>query len=374
MQLYLHIPFCKRKCAYCDFNSSASADDALVFAYLNALKRETGFAAAAYPFAEIKTVYIGGGTPSLLSCKQFESVMRTLSDSFCGFAPAEITVEVNPESLTAEKLSLYRDCGVNRVSMGVQSLNDDNLRRIGRLHDAKMALEKAELAARYFGNVSADFIIGLPYDTVKTVVNEIEEMSPYVSHMSVYGLTLEEGTPLALDAAKGNVLLPTDDEASDCFDAAADTLAALGFQRYEISNFAKKHMECAHNLGYWTREEYIGLGAGAHSFVKTSDGKTSLPQELRFSNPRDMHAYIGGVNCVSSFADIPRAEFSVIDGREAERERIMLGLRTARGVESELLDGKITERVKGFFRSENGRTALTRRGFEVMNSVLTEII
>lgn len=374
MQLYLHIPFCKKKCAYCDFNSSACADEAFVFGYLTALKREIAFAAAAYPYAEIKTVYIGGGTPSLLSCGQFESVMRALSDSFGGFSPRETTVEVNPESLSSEKLSVYRDCGVNRISMGVQSLNDDNLRRIGRLHDAKLALEKAELAARYFDNVSADFIIGLPYDTEKTVEREIEAMAPYVEHMSVYELTLEAGTPLARDAESGGVLLPTDDETADFLDIAADTLLGAGFSRYEVSNFAKQGRECTHNLGYWTREEYVGLGAGAHSLVKTADGKTPLNRELRFANPKNAHAYMGGVNCVKSFGDIPRAEFSVIDAREAECEEIMLGLRTARGVRSELLEGKITDRIKDFFQSENGRTSLTRRGFEVMNSVLTEII
>ncbi len=374
MLVYVHFPFCKSKCAYCDFNSYAGCDEATIFSYLTALNREIDFAAEKFSRAKIDTVYLGGGTPSALEGESLGRVLKRLAEKFPAFEPEEITVEVNPESTTADKLKAYRDFGINRISMGVQSLVDDNLRSVGRLHDAVTALEKAELAAKFFDNVSADFIIGLPYDTPDTVRKEIAEIAPLVQHLSVYELTLEEGTALHRRVCEGSVLLPSDDEVADFLDIAVDVAEENGLKRYEISNFARVGHECRHNFGYWTGDEYIGLGAGAHSFVKTCDGTAPAVAEIRFASPRDIHAYIAGVNCVSSFDDIPRTEMSVLTPRERTFEKIMLGLRTVKGIDAKLLENKDLSKVRAFFEFSDGRAALTRQGMAVMNSVLTEIL
>lgn len=374
MLLYVHFPFCRSKCAYCDFTSYAGCSEALVFSYLTALKREISFAAERFPNAKIDTVYLGGGTPSLMSARQIENLFSHMAKSFKAYSPSEVSAEVNPESATEEKLSALRDAGVNRISMGVQSFSDDNLRSVGRIHTADEARAATRRVAGIFDNFSLDFIIGLPYDTEKNVKEELDEAGSLAPHVSVYELTLEEGTPLARAAAEDRVWLPSDDETAEYLSLAVDTLARHGLDRYEVSNFALKGRECRHNRGYWTREEYIGLGAGAHSLVKTTKDGKPLPAEIRFSSPKDLNAYIGGINCVESFDDVPRAEMSVLSAAEIRAEEIMLGLRTREGIDERLLDGRDTSRVESFFVKENGRVRLTERGVEVMNSVLTEIL
>ena len=374
MELYLHFPFCKKKCAYCDFTSYANCGEALVFSYLTALKREIRFAGERFPEARIDTVYLGGGTPSLMSAKDIAGVFGTLSASFPHYAPEEVSVEVNPESASDDVLSAFRDVGVNRVSMGVQSLSDDNLRSVGRVHDAATARAAAARIAKKFDNFSLDIIVGLPYDTPQLVRDEVREVGGLAPHVSVYELTLEEGTPLAAAAEEGRVWLPDDDEIADYMETATDALAECGLERYEVSNFARRGFECRHNLGYWTREEYLGLGAGAHSLVKTAREGAPLAAEIRFASPKDLNAYIGGVNCVESFDDVPRVEMSVLSPADVRTELVMLGLRTREGVDESLLKDRDLSRVESFLEREGGRVRLTRRGVAVMNSVLAEMI
>lgn len=374
MELYLHFPFCKKKCAYCDFTSYANCGEALVFSYLTALKREIRFAGERFPEARIDTVYLGGGTPSLMSAKDIAGVFGTLSASFPHYAPEEVSVEVNPESASDDVLSAFRDAGVNRVSMGVQSLSDDNLRSVGRVHDAATARAAAARIAKKFDNFSLDIIVGLPYDTPQLVRDEVREAGGLAPHVSVYELTLEEGTPLAAAAEEGRVWLPDDDEIADYMETATDALAECGLERYEVSNFARRGFECRHNLGYWTREEYLGLGAGAHSLVKTARESAPLAREIRFASPKDLNAYIGGVNCVESFDDVPRVEMSVLSPADVRTELVMLGLRTREGVDESLLKDRDLSRVESFLEREGGRVRLTRRGVAVMNSVLAEMI
>ena len=374
MELYLHFPFCKKKCAYCDFTSYANCSEALVFSYLTALKREIRFAGERFPEARIDTVYLGGGTPSLMSAKDIAGVFGTLSASFPYYAPEEVSVEVNPESASDDVLSAFRDAGVNRVSMGVQSLSDDNLRSVGRVHDAATARAAAARIAKKFDNFSLDIIVGLPYDTPQLVRDEVREAGGLAPHVSVYELTLEEGTPLAAAAEEGRVWLPDDDEIADYMETATDALAECGLERYEVSNFARRGFECRHNLGYWTREEYLGLGAGAHSLVKTAREGAPLAAEIRFASPKDLNAYIGGVNCVESFDDVPRVEMSVLSPADVRTELVMLGLRTREGVDESLLKDRDLSRVESFLEREGGRVRLTRRGVAVMNSVLAEMI
>ncbi|MDE6060785.1 MAG: radical SAM family heme chaperone HemW [Clostridia bacterium] len=374
MQLYIHLPFCKSKCQYCDFNSRANQDEGTIFSYLTALNREIRYAAKSYGKAKISTIYIGGGTPSLLDEAKIKSLCRSLGESFDLSRVSEFSIECNPESITEEKLVAYRECGINRISIGVQSLNDLNLRTIGRLHNAETAIEKIKLASRYFDNVSCDIIVGLPYDTNEVVEDELKVLAPLVQHMSVYALTLEEGTPLAKRVNEGRLLLPTEDEVADMLDLTSATLEKLGLKKYEISNFARDGRESKHNYGYWTDDEYIGLGAGAHSYIKTSDGEKALAAPIRFASPSDIHAYIAGINCVDSYESVPRVEMRVLSEKDVWNERVMLGLRTVRGVESGLLDGKIPDELVGFFVKKDGYTALTPAGLAVMNSILVRIM
>ena len=374
MLLYIHFPFCRSKCAYCDFTSYAGCSEALVFSYLTALKREIEFAGRRFENAAVDTVYLGGGTPSLLSPRQIEGLFGKIRKSFAHYSPSEVSAEVNPESASDDVLAAFADAGVNRISMGVQSFSDDNLRSIGRIHTADAARRAAERIARRFDNFSIDFILGLPYDTEELVRTELEEAAKTAPHVSAYELTLEAGTPLAAAAEEGRVWLPSDDEVAEYLEIAADTLAAAGLERYEVSNFARRGFECRHNSGYWTREEYVGLGAGAHSLVRQAEDGSPLPAEIRFASPRDLNAYIGGVNCVESFDDIPRVQMSVLTPAEIRAEEIMLGLRTREGVPENLLQGRDLSRVADFLARESGRVRLTRRGLAVMNSVLAEIL
>ena len=374
MLLYIHFPFCRSKCAYCDFTSFAGCSEALVFSYLTALKRDIEFAGRRFGSAAVDTVYLGGGTPSLLSPRQIEGLFGKIRKSFAHYSPSEVSAEVNPESASDEVLAAFAYAGVNRISMGVQSFSDDNLRSVGRIHTADTARRAAERIARRFDNFSLDFILGLPYDTEELVRAELTEAACLAPHVSAYELTLEEGTPLAAAAEEGRVWLPSDDEVAEYLEIAADTLAAAGLERYEVSNFARRGFECRHNSGYWTREEYVGLGAGAHSLVRQAEDGSPLPAEIRFASPRDLNAYIGGVNCVDCFDDIPRVQMSVLTPAEIRAEEIMLGLRTREGVPENLLEGRDLSRVADFLARESGRVRLTRRGLAVMNSVLAEIL
>lgn len=374
MQLYIHLPFCKSKCRYCDFNSYACQSDALIFSYLTALNREIRYAADRFDNARVDTVYIGGGTPSILKEKDIASICKTVFENFDVSALKEFTIECNPESIDESKLLAYRGAGIDRISIGVQSLDDRNLRSVGRLHDAETAVAKIELARKYFDNVSCDFIVGLPYDTCDGVRYELSVVAPLLQHISVYELTLENGTPLKKRVEEGKVVLPCDDEVAQMFDVAKDALKQFGYERYEISNFAKPQRYSKHNYGYWTREEYVGLGAGAHSLIKTADGKQPLVNEIRFASPKDLNAYIAGINCVNSFDDIPRTDMNVLTKKDVKNEEIMLGLRTANGVEEKLLSGKISDDLQKFFINKQNRISLTDEGMAVMNSILVKIL
>lgn len=374
MEIYIHLPFCKSKCQYCDFNSYAACDDATVFSYMSSLVREIGYAGKKFDKAKVKTVYIGGGTPSMLDIKHIERVCRALQAAFDLSGVVEFSIECNPESIDREKLAAYRSFGIDRISIGVQSLNDDNLRSMGRLHDRKTALDKIALARRYFDNVSADIIIGLPYDTDCVVKEEVETLAPLVEHLSMYELSVEDGTPLAERVKNNCVWLPDDDEVAELFDVAVSAAASAGFERYEVSNFARDGKRSLHNFGYWTDEEYIGLGAGAHSYIKTSDGVNNLPNFIRFASPKDIHAYIAGINCVDCFDDVPRTDMCVLTADDSIYERIMLGLRTSDGVDEKLVKEDKMRGLEEFFVKSDGRIALNDRGMSVMNSVLTRIL
>ena len=374
MQLYLHIPFCKSKCAYCDFNSYACHDQAVILRYLTALNQEITLASKRFAYAKIDTVYIGGGTPSALDERQITSVFESLENAFDLSCVKEFSIECNPESITDEKLAVYKQHGVRRVSIGVQSLSDDNLKAIGRLHTAKVALDKIRLAKEYFDNVSCDLIVGLPFDTEDGIREEVQTLCPVVDHISMYELSVEKGTRLERMIQNGKIALPSDDDTQSLFDVAFDTAKKRGFERYEVSNFAKRGKISLHNFGYWTREEYLGLGAGAHSLVKTADGKTLLERETRYANLSPLDDYINAVENANDYKDIARASVEKLTQRDVTNEKIMLGLRTVKGVEKSLLRN-LPDNLSAFFEdADDSRVRLTRDGVAVMNSILVEIL
>lgn len=373
MQLYLHIPFCKSKCAYCDFNSYACKDEALILRYLTALNHEISLAGKRFEKAKTDTVYIGGGTPSALDENKISSVFNALENAFDLSFVKEFSIECNPESITAEKLALYKKHGVNRISIGVQSLSDENLKVIGRLHNANTAIEKIKLAKEFFDNVSCDLIIGLPFDTVDGVREEVRALCPLVEHISMYELSVEKGTRLERMIQNGKVTLPSDDDTQTLFDTAFDEAVKLGFQRYEVSNFAKNGKISLHNFGYWTREEYLGLGAGAHSLVKTIDGEKRLASETRYANFSKLDEYCAAVERKENYKDIVRESVETLTEKDVKNETIMLGLRTHTGINKDLL-GEIDDRLSVFFEEQDGKVRLKRDGVAVMNSILVEIL
>lgn len=341
--IYIHVPFCQRKCPYCDFYSVCDTD--LSQAYLDALLNSI----VAFPDGEkADTVYFGGGTPSLFA-KQMGEALDALSKKFILAKDAEITAEINPHSSSKEVLRLFRSAGVNRLSIGVQSFVDDELKTLGRLHSAETA-EKTYFAAREegFRNISLDLMLavwGQTTDTLDFSIEKTKELAP--EHISAYMLILEEGT------AFENKLPLDEEEQERQYLHICQRLEDIGLIQYEISNFARRGFECRHNLKYWRDEEYIGFGPAAHSYYK---GK-------RFYYPRDIEGFIKGNS-------------PVFDGEGGSREeKIMLGLRLSEGVEKNLITSP-TENLKkaGFIFEKDGRIALTRQGFLLSNTVISNLI
>ena len=315
----------------------------------------------------VDTVYFGGGTPSVLPVGQLKKIVDELNDNFC-LKTIERSIEGNPESLTREKLQEYRDCGFNRVSIGVQSLDDEVLKTAGRLHNSKTAIVAIENAIEIIGNVSVDIMLGLPKQTFQSAVDTADSLMNYdLKHISCYSLKLEENTPLALSVSRGDLILPNEDITTDMFDAVSACIVENGYSRYEVSNFAKNGYECKHNIGYWDREEYLGLGASAHSLIN----------ETRFSNIDNVSKYIDWINEVKAGKQDYNHNITALTKTDIRFERIMLGLRKTCGIPKSYFRGyeKQLEKFADFFIStKENNIALTKRGFEIMNSILCEFI
>ncbi|MEA1959097.1 MAG: radical SAM family heme chaperone HemW [Chloroflexota bacterium] len=305
--LYVHIPFCVRKCAYCDFYSLSDRSD-LVGPYIDAVLDE----GAAYGGMSFHTLYIGGGTPSVIGSANLKKLIDGLRRCFDLSSVVEATIETNPESAIDELLSAALESGFGRISIGVQSLSDSELRSVGRVHIAEQAAEALTRARRAgFKSISADLIVGLPGQSRESLRGSIEGLiDTGVDHLSLYCLSLEPGTPLAAEPPRD---LPTDDEQAELFDAARSLLIESGFIHYEISNFAVEGHGCLHNLNYWRGGEYLGLGPAAASHL---DGK-------RFKNRADLDAYLHDPNDILDEIE----ELSPID---KSAEEAMLRLRLLR--------------------------------------------
>ena len=312
--IYIHIPFCKQKCTYCDF-ASYPREIGKAEAYFACLYKEMKSRAAELKNMTFDTVYFGGGTPSYVEPKYILGCMRLIKKEFNLKPDAEITLEVNPGTLDRSKLRIYKEAGINRYSLGLQCGSDEILRSINRIHTVKDYVDATVMLKGY--NFSTDIMIGLPdepYDLVEKSILLAEKCG--TKHVSLYALTPEEGTPMYSRYLNGD--LPDADTVADYYDKARAYLKTLGFERYEVSNFAIPGYESKHNLNYWKRGEYIGLGVAASSFIA---GR-------RFTNTESIDEYI---HCLLSgkYAEVYSEN---IDGKDAKEEFVMLALRTERGV------------------------------------------
>ena len=343
--LYIHIPFCRRKCLYCDFYSVA-LEDGLAQSYTAAVIRNI----KAYG-GEFDTVYFGGGTPILLA--PYLGEMLRAADIAEG---AEITAEANPCEMTDEALETLLKAGVNRISVGVQSLCDNELHSLGRRHDSDTA-EKAILRAKAagFADISADLMLGVPQQTAESLSETLSRMTALpVTHISAYMLKVEQNTPFG----RNTPMLPDEDETADMYIQTVQALAKHGFHQYEISNFAKDGCECRHNLKYWHAEKYLGIGPAAHSFL---DGR-------RFGVARDLDAFLAAER---------QAEQVTEEAPDPVEERIMLGLRLSEGIPETLWRprGSALKRIpKQYYRIDNGRLSLTAEGFLLSNEIISILL
>jgi oxygen-independent coproporphyrinogen-3 oxidase len=336
VSLYVHIPFCQSKCSYCDFNSYAGLES-LIEPYVDALLAEMTLWREATQHTSVATVYLGGGTPSLLPLAEVERIMTALRRRFRLTDDAEVSFEANPGTVDGPYLQALRSLGVNRLSLGVQSFHDDELATLSRIHTAAEAHDAYNTARRAgFDNVNLDLIYGLPRQTMTAWQDTLREaIALQPDHLSLYALTLEEGTPLADDVAHGRLPPPNADLAADMYLWAEDALAAAGYQHYEISNWALPSRQCRHNLAYWLNEPYLGFGAGAHSCFGG----------FRFANVKDPHRYIplveesaqgdgraaeGLAPFLTSLRHIASAE--QMTAARAMAETVVLGLRLVAGL------------------------------------------
>ena len=428
MELYIHIPFCIRKCSYCDF-LSGPADEQTQDRYMKALLREVALAGEKYNKDEkagddrdsevgvnatypeiVDTIFIGGGTPSAVEAGWIVRLMEQVRCSFVLAENAEITMEANPGTLTAEKLARYRQAGINRLSIGLQSTDDGELARLGRIHTYQEFLENYRLAREAgFTNINIDLMSALPGQTVESyekTLRRIIALEP--EHISAYSLIIEEGTPfgdryperidgegLSEEDSKGSGSmqacwqLPTEEEDRQMYHLTKSILAEAGYERYEISNYARSGQECRHNVGYWTGVPYLGLGLGAASYY---DGQ-------RFSNTRDMGEYLTSFelqNRVSqqltdqsqhSFWEKVRKDIQTLTMQERMEEFMFLGLRLTKGISGpefaerfgqtlESVYGDILRKMKSqeLMVCSEERWYLTDLGLDVSNYVLAEFL
>ncbi len=387
LELYVHIPFCVKKCAYCDF-LSAPADAQERTAYVYALIKEIRTKKKDYSGCRVNTVFLGGGTPSILGVDDTRKIFRALCESFDIAEDAEITMEVNPGTVTEEKASAWKKCGVNRLSIGLQSADDRELKMLGRIHTYREFSDTWEIVRRAgFRNVNIDLISAIPGQTPESwerTLRTAAELEP--EHLSAYSLIIEEGTPfyeqygeladrrLKTESSTDGVtpLLPLPDEDTErrIYKATEKILSEYGYHRYEISNYAKPGYECRHNLGYWERKEYLGLGLGACSLI----------DESRFHNTADMEKYL---ELCGSTAE----EVEDLSEEEQMEEFMFLGLRKTAGISCEAFQSAFGRGIfevygeqlgnlsdQGLLKISDQRIRLTDRGIDISNYVFSEFL
>jgi putative oxygen-independent coproporphyrinogen III oxidase len=372
--IYVHWPFCAAKCPYCDFNShvrNAIDEDK----WTNAIIRELEWVRAQQDQAQqVESVFFGGGTPSLASGRAVAAVIDTIAKLWPVARDVEITLEANPASADAARFHDYRMAGVNRVSLGVQALNDPDLKFLGRLHDTAEAKHALAIAMANFERVSLDLIYARPNQTARAWRDELLQALAFgTEHLSLYQLTIEPGTPFAHYARDGSLIIPDDDNAASLFELTEELTAAAGRPAYEISNHAMSGYECRHNLIYWRYGDYAGVGPGAHGRLSLGDRRVAmsaerLPERWQEQVSRDGHGYV---------------EMNAIDDGDAAREHLLMNLRLREGLDlgayqtrwGIAIDGaRIAELSKdGLVRFDGNRLAATGAGRLVLNSVIAAL-
>ena len=345
LELYIHIPFCIRKCNYCDF-LSFSCDEEGIEKYVSTLVEEIRCKARDYKDDVITSVFIGGGTPSILSAKQIESIMNALKNNYTFSDDCEITIESNPGTLTEEKLLAYKNSGISRLSIGLQSADDDELKLLGRIHDYQTFVDNYNLARKLgFDNINVDLISAIPGGSIEKFIEsllKVVELNP--EHISVYSLIIEEGTPFYINYGEGGPLedtLISEDDDREIYHLTKTLLAEAGYNQYEISNYSKVGKECQHNIGYWIRKNYVGFGLGA----------SSLYDNVRYKNASDINEYL-----IHKAENVPcgymiRKEVEKLEIKDIISEYLYLGLRMNRGVDLKKVSEQVGQDVYNIYRT-----------------------
>lgn len=382
VEIYVHIPFCIKKCAYCDFLSAPSTAEERE-AYVALLCREIEAARGRLEGYSVTSIFFGGGTPSLLTGKQLAGIMESLRESFVIAGDCEITLEMNPGTVTEEKLAAYRRAGVNRLSIGLQSVHDDELRMLGRIHTYKEFQESYRLARKAgFYNINVDLISAIPGQTEESwrdALRAVADLKP--EHISAYSLIIEPGTPFyeiyGEDTKRRAKELPDEEEERLMYRQTKELLEEAGYERYEISNYARPGYACRHNLGYWERVPYLGFGIGAASLIPACGG--SQGHMSRYTNPETIQEYQ-----ISFYEKFKAGPLS----REEEMEEFMfLGLRKTSGISKAVFSeyfhceireiyGAQIDKLKrlGLLQENGGNVRLTERGIDVSNAVFVEFM
>ncbi|MGN1270855.1 MAG: radical SAM family heme chaperone HemW [Clostridia bacterium] len=369
--IYIHIPFCKRKCSYCDFISFSNKTK-LIEKYIEALKIEIDKCKINKENYIIKTIYIGGGTPSFIESKYIVEILNNIKKQFNISETAEITIEINPGTVTEEKLKDYYNAGINRISFGLQSTNSWLLKLIGRIHSYSSFLEGYNLARKVgFKNINVDLMIGLPVQTLADVqkdLNRIIELKP--EHISVYSLIVEEGTKLEEKIKNKELYLPAEELERKMYWEVKKKLEEVGYVHYEISNFAKQGYESKHNISCWNQEEYLGFGLAAHSYI----------DNIRYSNTIDFEEYFDSPENSKIIHEKQTKE-------DKQKEFMLLGLRKIEGVRISDFKNKFIENPIYLYRESLNKLAtqglieididnikLTNRGIDLANLVWEEFV
>ncbi len=381
MELYIHIPFCVKKCDYCDF-LSFSADEQTQRSYVAALQKELVFYGAKYKGRRITTIFIGGGTPSWLREESMQAVMETVYQNFAVDGDAEITIECNPGTVTEHKFEVYRKIGINRLSIGLQSAHNDELKILGRIHTYEQFLKTYDMARKHgFTNINIDLMSSLPGQTPDIFCDSLHrvlQLKP--EHISAYSLIIEKGTPfyelykfdaVRQEAGMQTESLPTEEEEYQTTKMTQHILKEAGYHWYEVSNFAKPGYECRHNIGYWKRVDYLGVGLGASSLI----------DNVRYSNTRDLYTYL------SVPADSLHETAEQITRNEQMEEFMFLGLRMrdgfyrdeftqAFGIPIEAVYGDALNHLQQeeLLLKREGRIYLTDKGMDLNNYVVAQFM
>ena len=375
--VYIHIPFCKQKCYYCDFISFANKEKYYEM-YIKSLIKEIENFIKKNPQIQISTMYIGGGTPSCIESKYIREVIEVFKKEKLFEGIEEITIEVNPGTVNEEKLKMYTNIGINRLSIGLQSTEDFLLKQIGRIHNYDEFFNTYQLARKVgFKNINVDLMIGLPNQTIKILRKTLEKIiTLQPEHISVYSLIIEENTPIKKMIEKGDLNLPDEDIERDMYWYVKNFLSLNGYNHYEISNFAKEGYESKHNLDCWSQKEYVGFGIAAHSYI----------DDVRFGNINDIDKYIK--NCEKNefeknkiIDEIEKNKFS------KEQEYMLIGLRKIDGISIQDFKNKFGENPIFVFKKELSKLVearllivdfdkirLTNKGLDLANLVWEEFI